>query len=53
MNFYSALFVAPNNWRLETDGKLTKSFETPEFKEAGAYQRDMYVAGGFQPSTIK
>ena len=33
-NFYSAMFGAPNNWRLESNGKLTKNYETPEYKDA-------------------
>jgi putative aldouronate transport system substrate-binding protein len=52
VSFYSAMFGAPNNWRLEADGKLTKSFETAEFKEAVGYQRDLYTAGVFHPSTL-
>src|SRR5579859_618725 len=49
ITFYSALFGAPNNWRLESSGRLTKSFEAPEFKEAVGYQRDLYTAGVFHP----
>jgi putative aldouronate transport system substrate-binding protein len=52
ITFYSAMFGAPNNWRLEADGKLTKSFETPEFKEAIAYVRDLYAAGLFHPNSL-
>jgi putative aldouronate transport system substrate-binding protein len=45
------MFGAPNNWRLE-GGKLTKNFETPEFKEAIGYVRDLFVAGVFHPKTL-
>jgi putative aldouronate transport system substrate-binding protein len=49
--FYSALFGAPNNWKLEA-GKLTKNYETPEYREAIAYVRDLYVSGVFHPKTL-
>jgi putative aldouronate transport system substrate-binding protein len=49
--FYSALFGAPNNWKLE-GGKLTKNYQTPEYREAIAYVRDLYVSGVFHPKTL-
>jgi putative aldouronate transport system substrate-binding protein len=52
ITFYSAMFGAPNNWRLEPSGKLTKNYETPEFKDAINYVRDLYVAGLFHPNTL-
>jgi putative aldouronate transport system substrate-binding protein len=52
INFYSAMHGAPNNWRLETSGKLTKNFETPEFKEAVGYVRDLWATGVFDPDTL-
>src|SRR6202022_3249933 len=45
INFYSAMFGAPNNWRLDSGGRLTKNFETPEFKDAVGYVRDLFTAG--------
>jgi putative aldouronate transport system substrate-binding protein len=51
--WFSQLFGAPNNWRLEASGKLTKDFETPEFKETVAYLRDLFVAGVFHPNTLQ
>jgi putative aldouronate transport system substrate-binding protein len=48
---YSAMFGAPNNWRLDA-GKLTKNYETPEFKEAVAYVRDLVASGLFHPKTL-
>ena len=36
INFYSAMHGAPNNWRLESGGKLTKNFETPSSKKPSA-----------------
>src|SRR5260370_18982665 len=44
-------FGAPNGWRLETNGKLTRDIETPEFKEATSYVRDLYAAGVFHPNS--
>ncbi len=49
--YFSAIFGAPNNWRLESDGKLTNAYETPEFKEATAYVRDLWSAGVFHPDS--
>jgi putative aldouronate transport system substrate-binding protein len=50
--YFSAMFGAPNNWRLEPDGRLTSAYETPEFKEATAYVRDLWAAGVFHPDSI-
>ena len=47
----SAYFGAPNGWRLESDGKLTKDIETPEFKETVAYMRDLFASGVVHPNT--
>jgi putative aldouronate transport system substrate-binding protein len=52
LTFFSAVFGAPNNWRLESDGRLTSAFETPEYKEATAYVRDLWSAGVFHPDSI-
>jgi putative aldouronate transport system substrate-binding protein len=48
---FSALFGAPNDWRLEPGGKLTKDWETPEFREALGYVRDLYASGVFHPNS--
>jgi putative aldouronate transport system substrate-binding protein len=48
---FSQLFGAPNDWRLESGGKLTKDYETPEYKEALGYVRDLYAAGVFHPNS--
>jgi putative aldouronate transport system substrate-binding protein len=48
---FAALFGAPNDWRLEPGGKLTKDWETPEFKEALGYTRDLYASGVFHPNS--
>jgi len=47
----SQLFGAPNGWRLDSGGKLVKDWETPEYKEATAYARDLYAAGVYHPNS--
>jgi putative aldouronate transport system substrate-binding protein len=48
---FSQLFGAPNDWRLESDGKLTKDWETPEYKETLGWVRDLWNAGVFHPNS--
>lgn len=52
INTYSAMFGAPNNWRLDSGGKLIKNYETPELKEAVGYVRDLNAARLFHPKTL-
>ena len=40
---YSAMFGAPNIWRLDSSGTLTKELETEEFKQAIGYMRDLWT----------
>ena len=49
--YFGAMFGAPNGWRLESNGNLTSAFETPEFKEAVGYVRDLWSAGVFHPDS--
>ncbi len=44
------VFGGPNNWR-ESGGKFTKDYETPEFKAAVAYHRDLWDQGLFHPDS--
>jgi putative aldouronate transport system substrate-binding protein len=53
IKWYSQLFGAPNEWRLGADGKLTRSFESPEYKETVAYVRDLYASGLYHPNTAQ
>jgi putative aldouronate transport system substrate-binding protein len=48
---YSAIWRVPNNWRLESTGKLTKDLETEEFKAAVGFSRDLWQAGLWHPNT--
>ncbi len=45
------VFGAPNNWRMDSSGKLTKDYETEEYKTAVAYARDLWSAGVFHPDS--
>lgn len=49
---FSQLFGAPNDWRLDDSGKLTKDYETPEYKETLAYVRDLWNSGVFHPNSL-
>jgi putative aldouronate transport system substrate-binding protein len=48
---YTSMFGAPNNWRVEPNGKFTRSFETEEYKAAVAYNRDLFAAGIYSPDS--
>ena len=50
-NVFAQMFGAPNGWRVESGGKLVKSYETEEFKAGVAYARDLYQAGVFHPDS--
>jgi putative aldouronate transport system substrate-binding protein len=45
-------FGAPNNWRLDSGGKLVKDREADTYKAAVAYTRDLYAAGIFHPNDV-
>ena len=51
LNYFAAMFGAPNNWRLDSSGKLIGSYETAEYKEAVGYVRDLWNAGVFHPDS--
>jgi putative aldouronate transport system substrate-binding protein len=50
---YSAMFGAPNNWRLESDGKLVKDLETEELKATIGWMRDTWQAGLWYPDSVQ
>jgi putative aldouronate transport system substrate-binding protein len=52
MAWFASLFGAPNNWRLDSGGKLAKDYESREFKEAVGYVRDLIAAGVFYPDSL-
>ncbi len=48
---YAQMFNAPNIWKLDSAGKLIRDRETPEFKAAIAFVRDLFTAGLFHPDS--
>ena len=46
---YLQMFQAPNNWKLESSGKLVKDRETEEYKAAVGYLRELIALGVFTP----
>jgi len=51
VKWYSQLFGAPNEWRMASDGKLTRSYETEEYKATVGFIRDNVAAGVYHPNT--
>ncbi|HEU0168301.1 MAG TPA: extracellular solute-binding protein [Chloroflexota bacterium] len=52
LNEFAQLFSVPNNWRLDNGGKLTRHYETDEFKSAVGWMRDLWAAGVFHPNSM-
>jgi putative aldouronate transport system substrate-binding protein len=50
-NPFLGIFRVPNNWKLDSTGKLIKDCETEEFKAAVAYAQDLWKAGVWHPNT--
>lgn len=50
---FTQLFGAPNNWKLDSSGKLIKDRETEEYKAAVGFMRDLFAAGVYWPDTIQ
>ena len=48
---FLAVFRTPNNWKLDSSGKLVKDYETDEFKAAVGFARDLWSAGLYHPNT--
>jgi putative aldouronate transport system substrate-binding protein len=49
MYWFSNVFGAPQNWRLNKDGTLVKNIETEEYKAALAYCRELVELGYVSP----
>jgi putative aldouronate transport system substrate-binding protein len=49
---YSAIWRVPNNWKLDSSGKLIKDIETDEYKAAVGFSRDLWQAGLWHPNTV-
>jgi putative aldouronate transport system substrate-binding protein len=50
--WFLTVFGAPNNWARDASGKLTKDFETPQYREAVGYVRDLVASGVFHPDSL-
>jgi putative aldouronate transport system substrate-binding protein len=48
---FPAMFGAPNQWRVDAAGKLTRTIETEEYRAAVTFARDLYTAGVFTPTS--
>ncbi|MBV8084490.1 MAG: hypothetical protein JO247_06705 [Chloroflexi bacterium] len=51
INGFAQIMGAPNGWRLESSGKLTKDWETEEFKAAVSYVRDLWAQNLMHPDS--
>ncbi len=49
--WFPNVFRVPNQWRVGSDGKLTKDYETDEYKAMVTYLRQMWDAGIWYPDT--
>ncbi|MDQ6674792.1 MAG: hypothetical protein M3069_29320, partial [Chloroflexota bacterium] len=49
---WNAMYRVPNNWRLNSDGTLTKDLETDEFKAALNFAQTMWTKGAFHPDAL-
>lgn len=47
--YFLYMFRVPNNWRLNSNGTLTKDIETPEYKQALSFMRTLFKQGVFDP----
>lgn len=45
---FTSIFGGPNQWSLD-NGKLTRLFETEQFKAAVGFARDLWAAGMYEP----
>jgi putative aldouronate transport system substrate-binding protein len=46
------IFGAPNNWRVDGDGKFTRAIETDEFKASVDFARELFEAGAYSPNSL-
>jgi putative aldouronate transport system substrate-binding protein len=45
------MYRVPNNWRKNPDGSLTYYIETPQYKQALAYERELWADGAYYPDS--
>lgn len=46
---FTSMFGGPNQWRLGSDGSLSRLFETDEFRQAIEYATGLWAAGLYEP----
>jgi putative aldouronate transport system substrate-binding protein len=51
-SIWNAMFRVPNQWRVNSDGSLTKDLETDEFKAALNFAHTMWTKGAFHPDAL-
>jgi putative aldouronate transport system substrate-binding protein len=51
LQVFPAMFGAPNGWSI-SGGKLTRDIETPQYREAIAYVRDLVASGLYYPDSL-
>jgi putative aldouronate transport system substrate-binding protein len=49
--WYPAMFGAPNLWAVDSSGKFTNVWETDAYKQALAFDVDLFKAGVFHPDS--
>ena len=49
--WYPSMFGAPNLWAVDSAGKFTHIWETDSYKQALAFDADLYKAGVFHPDS--
>ncbi|MBV9577329.1 MAG: hypothetical protein JO057_01930 [Chloroflexi bacterium] len=49
--YFVQMFGAPNNWAVDSSGKLVKDIETDLYKQAVAYVRDLVDTGVMHPDS--
>jgi putative aldouronate transport system substrate-binding protein len=45
------IFGAPNNWGMDSSGKLVKDYETDQYRAAVSFARDLWSAGVWHPDS--
>lgn len=52
LKWVTAMFGAPNQWRIESDGRFVRAWETPEFRQAVEYTAGLHAKKFFHPNSF-
>lgn len=52
LGWYLEMFGAPNEWKVESDGRFIRSWETAEYRAAVEYMADLVSRGVYHPDTF-